>query len=207
MTIIESSSETLMTDSSAVKTRPRSASVGRAHHVAVPGDGHRRDARAGDDREDAREPVVVHAREAEHRQPEAGHAAREEQLQLHAVLEAGNQERADHHAERHEDEHERRRRGGELLEDLHLVGEGKRADQVLLHVVDADRDDRAAAEDRQPDRDEQATQLPVRAEEAERLDDVLADEREIQGALLLGRGLGRAATLMVYDHRPPRRGT
>ena len=39
--------------------------------------------------------------------------------------------------------------------------------RFVLHVVEADRDDRAAAEDGEPDRDEEAAQLPVLAEEAE----------------------------------------
>ncbi len=87
MTIIESSSDDL--DDRLERGEDPAAQLvgGRAHHVAVPRDRHRRDARTGDDGEDAREPVVVHAREAEHRQAEAGHAAREEQLQLDDVLE------------------------------------------------------------------------------------------------------------------------
>ena len=89
---------------------------GRSDDVAVAGDGERGDARAGERGEDARDPVLAHAREPEHREAERRDAAREEQLQAKPALDARDHERPERHADRKADEHERLPRAHERLE-------------------------------------------------------------------------------------------
>ena len=92
------------------------------------------------------------------------------------------------HADRKEHEHEGLRRADERLERRDPLEQRDSADEVASarHVDDAHRDDRAPPRIARQIDDKQAAQLDVLAQEPERLDDVLAQQRQVESAAALG---------------------